>query len=400
MNLSDHELALLDGRGGRAARKAMEILVALGRIYGAERLVPVASVQVSGVSFHNLGDAGLEWIEDMALDGRAAAIATLNPAGMDLEAWREQGIDESFARAQLRIVDAYRRMGIAASCTCTPYLVGNLPAPGEHVAWSESSAVTFANTVLGARTNREGGPSALAAALTGRTPAYGLHLDVDRRPTLEVRLGARPEGWDTSWWGALGCALGRLAQGRVAIVRDPPGRPDVAELKSFCAAVVTSGGSPLVHIEGITPEAGRFPSPDESVELTATHVRDAFEELTDPGDEIDIVCLGCPHASLGELARIAQGLEGRQVRVTTWVCTARSTAALAREIGLTAAIEAAGGRVVCDTCFVVAPLAGRFRAVATDSAKGCFYARGHNRLAVRLGSLDRCLDAAVRGRWS
>ncbi|HOU90911.1 MAG TPA: aconitase X, partial [Polyangiaceae bacterium] len=154
MRLTDEERALLDGAAGYAARKATEILVALGEIYGAEDLVTVRSVQVSGVSYHNLGEAGLEWLESMAVDGRVRALTTLNPAGMDLMDWREQGIEPEFAERQLRLVAAYERMGIAPTCTCTPYLVGNLPGPGEHVAWAESSAVAFANSVLGARTNR------------------------------------------------------------------------------------------------------------------------------------------------------------------------------------------------------------------------------------------------------
>jgi hypothetical protein len=399
MNLTDHEKSLLDGEGGRAARKAMEILVALGRIYGAERLVPVTSVQVSGVSFHNLGEAGLDWLEEMAQDGRATAVATLNPAGMDLERWREQGIDEEFARSQLRVVDAYRRMGIAASCTCTPYLAGNLPGPGEHLAWSESSAVAFANSVLGARTNREGGPSALAAALTGRTPEYGLHLNRERRPEVEVDLTTAPLGWDTSWWGALGRALGQRCGAKVPLIRGAA-RPDLAELKSLCASVVTFGGSPLFHLAGITPEAERVPRPTEQLEITAVDIDEARDYLTDDDDQIDLVCLGCPHASVPELVRIARLLEGKTVAIPTWICTARATAALARELGLVEAIEASGAKVVRDTCFVVAPLRGKFRAVATDSAKGCFYARGHNRLAVKLGSVERCLEAAVVGRWT
>lgn len=401
MELSERERALLAGEGGYAARKAMEILMALGRIYGAERLVPVSSVQVSGVSFHNLGEAGLEWLEQMAETGRAAVLSTLNPAGMDLERWREQGVDEAFARQQLRIIEAYRRMGIATSCTCTPYLVGNLPAPGEHVAWSESSAVGYANTALGARTNREGGPSALASALVGRTPAYGLHLDQARRPTVEVRLELTgDQRWETDDWGALGWVLGRQTRGEVPLVVGAP-RPGVAELKSLCASVVTFGGSPLVHLEGVTPEAARWERPGERVMVTEGSLDEARSALDDlEGDELDLVCLGCPHASLGELVEIAKRLEGRRVTVETWICTARATAEAAAGLGLIETIEASGARVIRDTCFVVAPLRGRFRAVATDSAKGCFYGRGHNRMAVRLGSPARCLDAAVAGRWS
>ncbi len=176
MLLTDEERAMLDGSAGRAAQKAMQILAALGEIYGAERLVPVSSVQISGVSYDNLGEAGLEFLDEMADGGgHARVLTTLNPAGMDVENWQAMGISPDFARQQARVIEAFARMGVTTTCSCTPYLFGNLPHYGEHVAWAESSAVCFANSVLGARTNREGGPSALAAALTGRTPAYGLH---------------------------------------------------------------------------------------------------------------------------------------------------------------------------------------------------------------------------------
>lgn len=399
MELTDRERALLAGEGGKAARKAMEILVALGRVYGAERLVEVRSVQVSGVSFHNLGDAGLGWLEEMAGDGRARVTATLNPAGMDLKRWREQGVDQGFAERQLRVIEAYRRMGIAPSCTCTPYLIGNVPIFGEHLAWAESSAVGVANTVFGARTNREGGPSALAAALTGCTPAYGLHLDENRAPAVLVTVEAG-SGWTTDHWGALGCVLGRLTAGRVPLLRGAP-RPGLAELKSLCASAVTFGASPLIHIEDVTPEAGRFARPAERASISRRDLDEARASLNDDGSEqLDLVCLGCPHASLDELIEAASFLEGRRVSTMTWICTARQTAATAAELGIVKAIEDSGARVVCDTCFVVAPLRGKVSTVATDSAKGCFYGRGHNRLRVRFGSPRRCLEAAVRGRWA
>src|SRR3989304_4615517 len=164
MHLTEQEERMLNGEEGYAVRKSMEILVALGNIYGAEQRVKVGSVQVAGVSYHNLGDAGLEFLNELAKDGKVKVLTTLNPAGMDLENWKNLGISAEFAEKQNLVIDAFERMGILISCTCAPYLIGNLPRYGEHVAWSESSAVTFANSVIGAKTNRDGGPSALAAA--------------------------------------------------------------------------------------------------------------------------------------------------------------------------------------------------------------------------------------------
>ncbi len=405
MRLTDGERALLDGASGRAARVAMEILVALGEIYGAEEMVPVRSVQVSGVSFHNLGEAGLEWLREMARDGRARVLATLNPAGMDLERWRDLGVDPEFARRQQSVIEAYTAMGIAPWCTCTPYLVGNLPGPGEHVAWAESSAVAYANSVLGARTNREGGPSALAAALTGRTPRYGLHLDENRRPEVVVTLDAAPR--DTAEWGALGALLGRRHGARVLRLRAgathpfPP--PTPAELKALGAALVTYGGSPLFHVDSLTPSAPPGPAPAESDAVDRAALDDALAALDDGsggGDRLDMVTLGCPHASLEELTRVAALLDGRRVRVPLWVSTARATAEAAARLGLVERIEASGAVVVRDTCFAVAPLDRPGATVATDSAKGCYYGRGHNGLRMRIGSPERCVEAAVRGRWA
>jgi predicted aconitase len=397
VDLTAHDRAVLDGRDGHAARKAMEILVALGRIFGAEDLVDVRSVQVSGVSFHNLGDAGLEWLEEMGRDGRVRAVTTLNPAGMDLRDWQAQGIDPGFAEKQLRVVRAYEAMGIATTCTCTPYLVGNLPVPGEHVAWAESSAVAFANSVLGARTNREGGPSALAAAITGRTPRYGLHLDDERLPRHTVEVPERLES--TAEWGALGRVIGRRLGAVVPLLRLAQ-QPTLAELKSLCAAVVTHGGSPLFYVEGQGPAPATPPPAGNSLTVPRAELLSTLAEIADGAAEVDLVCLGCPHASLGELSDLADLFGDRRATVETWICTARPTADAARELGVTDRLEAAGVRVVCDTCFAVAPLDRDGATVATDSVKGCYYGRGHNKLRVHVGSVARCVEAAVTGRWS
>ncbi len=371
--------------------------MALGEIYGAEDLVDVRSVQVSGVSFHNLGEAGLEWLEEMGRDGRVRAVTTLNPAGMDLRAWEEQGIDPAFAEKQLRVVRAYEAMGIATTCTCTPYLVGNLPVPGEHVAWAESSAVAFANSVLGARTNREGGPSALAAALTGRTPRYGLHLDDQRVPHLTVSV---PEGLEsTAEWGALGRVVGQTVGARVPLLKLVQ-QPSLAELKSLCAALVTHGGSPLFYVDGQGPAPAAPPPADATAAITRADLTRTLEEIADGAAEVDLVCLGCPHASLGELSALADLFGDRRATVETWICTARPTAEAAMELGVAGRLEAAGVRVVCDTCFAVAPLDREGATVATDSVKGCYYGRGHNKLRVHVGSVARCVEAAVTGRWS
>jgi len=398
MNLTKKEEKMLDGEEGYAVKKSMEILVALGNIYGAEKLIEVGSVQVAGVSYHNLGDAGLEFLNELAKDGKVKVLTTLNPAGMDLEDWRKLGIAEEFARKQNLVIDAFSKMGIIISCTCTPYLIGNLPIYGEHIAWSESSAVTFANSVIGAKTNREGGPSALAAAFVGKTPYYGLHLDENRVPDTHVDVKAKLT--KISDWGALGYCIGKQVQNKIPYIT---GINDVSldELKSFCASVVTFGSKPLFYIKGITPGSENHQPPKEKITIDDRDIREAYESINDDVEDIDFVCIGCPHASIKEIAKIAELLKNKTISPKTefWVATSRSMKQLADKRGYTEVIEKAGAKFACDTCMAVAPLKGRFRTVATTSAKGCYYSR-HNNMLTKMGSLEECIEAAVSGKWS
>ena len=398
MYLTKEEEKMLTGEEGYAVKKSLEILVALGDIYGADRLIKVGSVQVAGVSYHNLGDAGLEFLNELAKDGRVKVLTTLNPAGMDLENWRELGISEEFAEKQNLVIEAFEKMGILVTCTCAPYLIGNLPRYGEHIAWSESSAVTFANSVIGAKTNREGGPSALAAAFVGKTPCYGLHLDENRAPDIHVQVNAKMT--KLSDWGALGYSIGKKATNKIPYIT---GLQDVEvdELKSFCASVVTYGSKPIFYMKGITPGSEKYRSPRDSVAVEEMDIKEAYENINDDVSEIELVCVGCPHCSIKEIAEIAKLLKGKKVSSSTefWVATSRFAKQLADRRGYSEVIERAGGKFACDTCMAVAPLKGRFKSVATTSAKGCYYSR-HNQMLTKMGSLKECVDAAVTGKWS
>jgi predicted aconitase len=376
----------------------MEILVALGKIYGAERLIPVSSVQISGVSYANLGEAGLAFLSEMAEgSGRARVLTTLNPAGMDVENWEALGISPDFAAQQQRVLEAFARMNVITTCTCTPYLVGNTPHYGEHIAWAESSAVCYANAVLGARTNREGGPSALAASLTGVTPAYGYHLTENRRPDLTVEVQSVLD--ENSQFGALGKVIGEQLQKRGG-VRVPYLRginqASVENLKSFCASLATYGGVAQFHMEGITPEAAQVTPPKERIAITDAEIEGALDSLTDAaGDEVDFVSLGCPHLTIQEIARIAELLAGKRVTKEFWITTARPTKQIADRMGYTALIEASGAKFAADTCCVVAPIQGRFTALATDSAKACYYAYAKNKFKTVLKPFDEVVMEAM-----
>lgn len=389
---------MLDGAQGRAVQKAMQILVALGKIYEAERMLTVSSVQIAGVSYDNLGEAGLQFLTEMADGGgKARVLTTLNPAGMDTENWQALGISAEFAERQARVIDAFARMGVMTTCTCTPYLVGNLPHFGEHIAWAESSAVCYANAVLGARTNREGGPSALAASLTGVTPDYGYHRDRNRLPDLRVRVEASVV--ENDQFGALGKALGEKLRAAGAKVPYITGieRASLENLKSLCASLATYGGAALFHMPGITPEAAALGIPRDEIEIGQAEVDAAHAELYDAQlDEVDFVSLGCPHLSIAEIARIAELLHGKRVTKEFWITTARPTKQIADRLGYTEAIEAAGAIFAADTCCVVAPIQGRFTALATDSAKACYYASGKHGFKTVLMPFDQVVQEALR----
>ncbi len=399
MKLTNEEQGMLNGDYGRATQKAMEILVALGTIYGAEKMVPVTSVQISGVSYDNLGEAGLHFLSEMANGGgQTRVLTTLNPAGMDIENWQALGISAEFAANQMRVIEAFARMNVITTCSCTPYLFGNVPHFGEHIAWAESSAVCYANSVIGARTNREGGPSALAAALTGVTPEYGFHLEENRRPGITLELTAALT--ENNDFGALGIVIGKHLESlknKPIVYITGVERASVEQLKSFCASLATYGGAGLFHMAGITPEAERYAPPAEKISVGAAEINRVQTDLNvASADEVDFVSLGCPHLSINEIARIAELLKGRRVTKEFWITTARPTKHIADQMGYTAIIEAAGAKFAADTCCVVAPIKGRFKTLVTDSAKACYYAAGKNKFKTIIKPFDEVVAEALK----
>jgi predicted aconitase len=397
MKLSTEEQEMLEGKYGKAAKKSMEILTTLGEIFEADSMVKVYGVQIAGVSYANLGEAGLEFLSEMAEDGKVRVLTTLNPAGMDRENWQALGIDEEFAKNQNRVIDAFAKMGIITTCSCTPYLIGNVPHYGQHLAWAESSAVCYANSVIGARTNREGGPSALASAITGKTPNYGYHLDANRYGQVQFKVNTPIRGTDQ--FGVLGKIIGDKL---VEIGKKIPyisGIPiaTIEELKSFCASIATYGGTALFHMEEITPEYDRYPKPSDLVfKIDENDMHKARLELIDEDSEIDFVSIGCPHASIHEIATIAELLEGKQIKKEFWITTARPTKKLADAAGYSKLIEDAGAKFAADTCCVVAPIKGRFKGIMVDSAKACYYGRAKNKFKVKIGTLEQCVEEAIK----
>ncbi len=390
MYLTSEEEKMLDGEHGEVVERLFRLLVRLGDIYGAEKMIPVGSVQVAGVSYKSIGDPGLEFLEDFASkDTKVKVLTYLNPAGMDMEDWKELGFPEEFARNQIRIMEAFGKMGIVVTATCTPYLAGNLPRFGEHIAWSESSAVSFSNSVIGARTNREGGPSALAAAICGVTPNYGLHLDEKRKPDIVIRLDADLEF--NSDYGALGYHVGKLVKNKIPFFIGMK-NSNTDQLKALGAAMAASGAVALYHAEGLTPEAGLMDTGDlETIHVGRKELDETYEKLN-TGEIPDIVILGCPHASLREISSLAEKLEGKTLKRPIWICTSRLMKEAARRMGFVDRIEAAGGKVVADTCMVVSPIEEMgFATTGVNSGKAGNYLPGFCKQKVVFHNVDELI---------
>ena len=384
MYLTTDEEKLLDGEHGPTYQKAIEILAALGNIYGADRLIPIKSAQIAGVSYKTIGDAGLEWISD--LKGKVAVPSILNPAGMDLECWKEMGISEDFAEKQEEIIRAYEALGVRTECSCTPYQIfDNLASFGDHVAWSESSAISYANSVIGARTNREGGPSALSAALIGKTPNYGFHLDENRKPDVLIRVKASLHDSD---YGALGYIIGEMVADKVPLF-ELVSHPTKDELKSLGAAMAASGSVAIYHVKGVTPEAGKYGSPGESIVIEERQIKEVYSS-----GNPDLIAFGCPHSSLEELERLAKLLNGKKVKKEVWICTSR--AMKKRHPELIKRLEKSGAKVFCDTCMVVSPASERFKCIMVNSGKALKYVPNLCGVKSMLARTEDCIAAALK----
>jgi len=366
MHLTKQEERILAGEEGHGKQKAMELVVALGDIYGAKRLIPIASAQISGASFKTIGDAGIKFLEDFSGEAKVSVRASLNPLGLDERRWRTMGIDRAFFDKQARIISAFQSMGVELLYTCTPYLAGNRPTRGQHVAWAESSATVFANSYLGARTNREGGPSALASAIVGKTAEYGLHLDENRRPRVRINIDEIPEGLVP----LAGYMVGRLAGKRVPLMSCPPMSAD--QHKSFGAAMAATGAvSMYVCRDRRGRDASGKDGIEECVTIEKSELLDCAEGLKGD-DEWDLIAIGCPHCSPVELRSMSKFLKARRPnkKSDVWFCTSRKAfASCPREI----AVLRKFGKVLCDTCMVVAPIENSYKRTASDSGKAMVY---------------------------
>ena len=387
MLLDKDDEKILAGEQGETRQKMLELLVALGKVFGAERLVPIRSAQVSGASYKTIGEYGLQWLN--TLDAKAVVPAILNPIGMPRGRWQEMGVDPDFAAKQQAVVAAYDRLGISLECTCTPYYLRET-SYGDHLAWSESSAVSYANSVIGARTNREGGPGALAAALIGKTPCYGFHLKEKRRPQVIIRVQADTRNWTIAHYGALGYHAGKLVGNRIPFLSglEAAGRD---QLKGLGAAMAATGAVALYHVEGVTPEAVKIPfdlAGLEVITVESAEVERLFKEVT-----VEAVALGCPHCSPEELAHIARFLAGKVVTKPLYVFSSQGVIDANRENVET--IEASGARVFADTCMVVSPVMEQYAGIMVNSGKALAYVPDMCKAVSRIGTTEECVKVAT-----
>jgi predicted aconitase len=412
MDLTDEQRAILDGARGPYLATCMRWLVEWGEVMGARRLIPVTNTHVLLPVPNLMARGASRQTIEQYVDGLRQACAhrtapgclcTVHTLFLTLDDLDVPENDPEQVGMQKEIAALAAQAGFIPTWTCAPYLVGNVPLKGEICAWTESSAVVYANSILGARTTRHGNESAIAASLLGLVPEFGVLLDENRKGTLRVEVSADLDS--PTDWGALGYFAGKLA-GLGIPVFNGVRRPSQDEAKQLCAALATSGGVTMCHIAGVTPEASTLEAafhgdvPEDHVAFTNATLRQTYASLRNhTGDEIDSVILGCPHASLQEIAQIASLLEGRRVApgVRLWVNTARGLKSYADAIGYTRIVEQAGGRILCDTC----PTNMRMPAkrIVTHGFKQAHYARGMVGAEVIVAETGPCIRAALAGRW-
>jgi cis-L-3-hydroxyproline dehydratase len=401
-HLSTNDRAMLEGRDGRPAQLAMEMICAMAAVQGAERLIDVSRVHIDGCIY--AGPAFLTFARTMAdMEAKVRVPTTMNAISVDHANWRAQGVDEAFGSGASSLADAYVRMGAHPSFTCAPYLLEDRPTAGEEIAWAESNAVIYANSVLGARTVKHPDFLDLCIALTGRTPRSGVYERGNRAPRRIIEV-ARPDGADDAFWPMLGWLAGHMAPDRIPLLCGlETARPNEDDLKALCAAFGTTSAAPMLHVAGVTPEADLPTPPDiDSVSIGPSDFARVWRRFNAGGGRIDLVALGSPHFSISECRAFAELMTGRHVHpdVTTIVTLGRATLEIIRKDGTEARLKSAGVTILPDLCWcsISEPVFPRgARVLMTNSGKYAHYAPGLCGREVRFGSLSDCADAAETG---
>lgn len=403
LDLTGDDRAMLEGREGIAVRQAMRIIVAMAAQQGASALVNVTQGHIDGCIYAS--PANLTFAEKMAeMGGKVRVPTTMNAISVDKANWRAQGVPDDFGDPAARLADAYVRMGCRPTFTCSPYLLDSAPGAGESIAWAESNAVIFANTVLGARTAKHPDFLDLCIAMTGRAPLSGVYLEENRRPQRIVDV-VLPQGIDDAFWPLVGYLAGKTASDCIPLLRGlGAAKPSRDDLKALCAAFGTTSAAPMLHIEGVTPEAGIAPlETAETVSISLADMAAGWSLLNEGPEEVQLVAIGSPHASLEECRALAAVFDGRRRRadVAVIVTAGQQVIDAAAHDGTLKSLKDSGVQVLPDLCWcsISEPVfPTKTRALMTNSGKYAHYGPGLSGRAVRFGSLADCVESALTGR--
>jgi len=378
MYLSKREERILEGELGEAYRLAMEVVVKVGDVLGAERLINISSAHISGVSYKNIGDEGLEFLRELRDNGgRFTVKTTVNPSGIDIINWKKMNVDKNFALKQLEIIKIFRDMGALTLLSCTPYYY--IPVKtGDHLAWAESNAVLYANSVIGAFTNREGGPMAVFEGIIGKAPYIGLHLEKNRIPTVKIDLKELKKEIDIRGeYALLGYYIGYIVKMGVPLILNYPlNLKKPAYLRLFLAAIGASSSIGLVIIEKYSPDYYKIKDMNlDGIDKFTPNIKELKEismKIQRDMDRVDALVFGCPHLSLEDLRKFAAFFKYNKPRKRVILFTARRLNKISRKyINI---LKKSGIEIYFDTCMVVANLKNMgIENVIVDSAKAAYY---------------------------
>lgn len=399
---------MLHGDFGPAAKMAMSIVRRMAEVAGAQKLLDISGAHIDSTVY--IGEAGLEFAERLASLGAQVAVpTTLNVSGLDEHHWQEWAVPSDWARQAYRQMVAYQSMGTIPTWTCAPYQTETRPSFGQQIAWGESNAIVFANSVLGARTERYPDLFDICCAITGRAPAIGLHLTEHRAGQLSFRLIDIPQKLQQSddFYPVLGNLIGKASLDKIPVIAGMTIKPDEDQLKAFGAAAASSGGVAMFHMIGVTPEARTLQdafhgkTPWETIDVTMETLRESRRELTHTdSNQLHMVVLGSPHFSLAEFKRLAPMLQGKRKHpdVKFLVTSSRAMTQLAQKAGLLEPLKTFGAQITVDTCILTSPmLPAEIQNLMTNSAKFAYYTPGLLGKKIAFGSLEDCVNSAVAG---
>ncbi len=409
--LSKEEEKMLEGEYGYALQKAMEILVAVGDIFKAEELISIKSVHMAG-NYPVMMDEGMEWLKALIEGGaKVRVFTTKNPEMFDFDLIEEMNVPKKYQEKQATMNKLLRTLGIQLFHTCHQYLVGDLPRMGDHIAWAASETQVFANSVLGARSNREGDHAVLSAAIVGKTPKWGLHIKENRTGQILVKTQELDfKKFTMTDYAALGAAVGRIVGEKIPVFAGLPKQISLEDISAVAYALPTFGAVPMFHAIGITPEAQTFEAafmgnkPEDKITITHQDLEKVYEQFSATSREtVDLVIFGCPHCTIRELKEIASLLKGRRVNdeTKTWICTSKSMKVYAERMGYVDVIQEAGGLVIADTCAASGPYPylkeQGVKTIVTNSFKAAYYVRGLFGLETYVVPTEECINCAIEG---